>query len=179
MDQIESLCKDYLRNLFYGLKFLRVLQVENVYVETLPDVVGNLVHLRYLCLKNSCLNELPDSISNLSNLQTLDISGNGMQTLPNGVCLTQLRELAEVDLTEAEDESEIVALIMKMKGLLSLSLRVEINSLELFSPPPLLQKLKLTGCLVDLPNWLGSMENLTKLILFNSQLSENPTTVLQ
>ena len=48
-----------------------------------------------------------------------------------------------------------------------------------FSPPPLLQELHLRGNLIELPNWFVSMKNLTILILFESSLSEDSSTVLQ
>ena len=77
---------------------------------------------------------------------------------------------------------------MKMTGLLTFSPRVErirsnfkslfwfADSLfpsESFSPPSLLQTLKLEGRLIESPAWLGSMENLTKLPMVSSHLSEN------
>ena len=52
--------------------------------------------------------------------------------------------------------------------------------LETFSPPQLLQILKLTGRLFEIPAWFASMENLSQLRMrCTHHLSENPNTILQ
>lgn len=51
--------------------------------------------------------------------------------------------------------------------------------MDAFSPPPLLQEFYLQGGLIEIPMWLASMENLTRLTLSFSYLRENPTSVLQ
>ncbi|RVW87769.1 putative disease resistance RPP13-like protein 2 [Vitis vinifera] len=82
--------------------------------------------------------------------------------------------------------SDLYASIMKMTGLspspLGWRIRSNFKSLfwfadslfpsESFSPPSL-QTLKLEGRLIESPAWLGSMENLTKLPMDSSHLSEN------
>ena len=110
--------------------------------------------------------------------------------------MTQLRSL-DVRSVSEDHAGELYASIMKLTGLCTLSLTMErqrvsyksssyfryenslFPCLESFSPPPLLQTLELTGHLIEMPLWLGSMENLTKLYLCYSHLSENPTTILQ
>ncbi|KAK9113654.1 hypothetical protein Syun_020451 [Stephania yunnanensis] len=229
---------DRLREFLLGVKLLRVLDLEDVKLRTLPDEVGDLIHLSYLSVKNSDIEELPASIGNLRNLQTLDIRWNGklVKTLPVGIlnliqlrhlkmlknsgvcgmvvpgegigklknlqavtglyagegvagelgCLSQLRRLGVMDFTE-DIASELFVSIAKMENLLSLSLEPKhgnINGdmlppLEPFTPPPLLQKLRLEGQLGTIPNWFGSMQNLMKLRLGFTHLTENPTQVLQ
>ena len=77
-----------------------------------------------------------------------------------------------------------------MENLTSLSLETEGNcfegtyfsifpELDAFSPPPLLQEFFLRGRLIEMPVWFASMENLTRLSLCFSYLSENPASVLQ
>ncbi|KAJ9683389.1 hypothetical protein PVL29_019112 [Vitis rotundifolia] len=138
----------------------------------------------------------PPGISRLRNFQTLDgiYAGGGIaKELGN---MTQLRSL-EVRCLSDDRADELYASATKLSGLRNLSLTVERNrmaynssdsddneysvfpSLETFSPPPLLETLELEGCLTEMPLWLGSMENLTKLYLCYSHLSENPTTILQ
>ncbi|KAJ9163783.1 hypothetical protein P3X46_023415 [Hevea brasiliensis] len=216
-------------------KFLRVLDLEDTKIQSLPDEVGDLIHLTYLGLKHSNINDLPARLGKLRALQTLDIRwcGNlstlspnvlslvklrhlkmfkninvsGMK-LPEGIGrlrnlltltgvhaggsiageldkLTQLRKLGVMDVAE-ENAGELHTSIMKMQGLLCLSLEAKHtynkNHLvlsESFLPPPLLRKLRLEGFLDKIPSWLGSLENLTKLRLGFSHLSENPTSVLQ
>ena len=244
-DGLSKASSDCLETVLYNAKLLRVLDLENTKLKTLPDEVGKLVNLRYLGVRHSEINELPESISNLRNLQTLDISWSGNEfELSNGVLnlaqlrhlrmfrpmndckvrvprgisrlrnlqtlnviyagggiakelgnMTQLRSL-DVRSVSEDHAGELYASIMKLTGLCTLSLtvereRVSYNSssyfryenslfpcLESLSPPPLLQKLSLTGHLIEIPVWLGSMENLTKLYMCFSHLSLNPTTVL-
>eukprot|EP00257_Ricinus_communis_P027429 XP_025014843.1 probable disease resistance RPP8-like protein 2 isoform X1 [Ricinus communis] len=215
-------------------KFLRVLDLEDTKIKSLPDEVGDLVHLTYLGLKHCQANELPARLGKLRALQTLDIrwcwklsavspdilnlaglrhlkmsciNGSGMK-LPEGIgrlrnlltltglCagggiageldrLTQLTRLGVADVAE-ENAAQVYAAIIKMQGLLCLSLEAhhafnkqQLVLLELFSPPPLLRKLRLEGALEKIPSWLGSMEKLTKLRLGFSHLSEIPMLVLQ
>ncbi|XP_077242743.1 putative disease resistance RPP8-like protein 4 [Tasmannia lanceolata] len=224
-----------LKSVFYGVKLLRVLDLEEIKINSLPSEVGDLIHLRYLGLKKSDLNELPESLGNLRNLETLDIRWCGKLTvlsinvlnlirlrhlkmfknfsvsgmrLPAGIMrltnlqtltglyagggiakelssLTQLRRLGVMDVSE-DHASELYASIKNMGGLISLSLEGEKRfrtestlHVDEFSPPPLLRKLRLEGKLERMPNWFISMENLTKLRLGFSHLSENPGSVLQ
>ncbi|XP_042487542.1 disease resistance protein RPP8-like [Macadamia integrifolia] len=83
------------RNALYTLNFLRVLDLENLKIKSLPEEIGDLIQLRYLGLRGSALDEIPESIGNLQNLQTLDIRWpRRLRVLPNGVLnLLQLRHL--------------------------------------------------------------------------------------
>ncbi|TVU10665.1 hypothetical protein EJB05_44209, partial [Eragrostis curvula] len=56
-----------------GSRFLRVIDLNGLQIQRLPDEIGSIIHLRYLGIRNSNLDELPTSISNLDNLQTLDV----------------------------------------------------------------------------------------------------------
>uniref|UniRef100_A0A6N2ME75 Disease resistance R13L4/SHOC-2-like LRR domain-containing protein n=1 Tax=Salix viminalis TaxID=40686 RepID=A0A6N2ME75_SALVM len=192
---------------FKGAKFLRVLDLEDAKIRKLPDEVGDLIHLAYLGLKNNDIDELPDGIDPVLSLMFKSSNVSGMK-LPEGIGklgslltltgvhaggeiagelrkLTQLRRLGVMDVAE-ENADELYASIMVMQSLLSLSLEAkhtfdqgQLVLRDLFSPPPVLRKLRLEGLLEKIPNWLGSMENLTNLRLGFSHLSENPTSVLQ
>ena len=145
---------------------------------------------------NDCKVRVPQGISRLRNLQTLNgiYTGGGIaKELGN---MTQLRSLNMKSVSK-DHAGELYASIMKLTRFCTLSLTVEkekvsYNSssyhryenslfpyLESLSPPPLLQKVTLTEHLIEMPVWLGSMENLTKLYMCFSHLSENPTTILQ
>ncbi|XP_034686617.1 disease resistance protein Pik-2-like [Vitis riparia] len=145
---------------FYGLKYLRVLHLE---------WMRNMVKL--------------PGIGRLKNLQSVKgVYARGSISRELG-CLTQLRELGVLN---DYDVGELSTSIMKMSGLLSLTLTVSLifdedllDTSEPFSPPPFLRKLQLEGRLVSLPDWLSSTENLTKLRLGFSHLFENPNAVLQ
>ncbi|XP_042491104.1 disease resistance protein RPM1-like [Macadamia integrifolia] len=228
-----------IRKAIHNFNFLRVLELENLCIKSLPEEIGDLIQLRYLGLKHSALDEIPESIGNLQNLQTLDIryprslrvlpgavlnllqlrhlklsmmfkikvpSGMGILTnlqsltglyVRHGIIeelrsLTQLRKLELIDVSE-EHGSELSASIMKMTGLVSLSLATKdiiaylldyendelLPTLEQFSPPPSIKRLHLYGRLMDLPHWVCTMENLTMLKLVYSFLSEEAFSVLQ
>ncbi|XP_037466189.1 probable disease resistance RPP8-like protein 4 isoform X1 [Triticum dicoccoides] len=56
-----------------GSRFLRVIDLNGLKIQKLPNEIGSIIHLRYLGIRNSNLEELPSSISKLDNLQTLDV----------------------------------------------------------------------------------------------------------
>ncbi|XP_012698874.1 disease resistance protein RPP13 isoform X1 [Setaria italica] len=66
-------------NTLYGLhflqgsRFLRVIDLNGLKMQKLPDEIGSIIHLRYLGIRNSNLEELPSSMYKLDNLQTLDV----------------------------------------------------------------------------------------------------------
>ncbi|THG04601.1 hypothetical protein TEA_004679 [Camellia sinensis var. sinensis] len=74
-----------------GLRFLRVLNLEDAPIEVLPEELLDLFHLRYLNLKGTRVKELPKSIGRLCNLNTLDITHSKIEVLPAGI--TELRNL--------------------------------------------------------------------------------------
>ena len=55
-------------------KFLRLISVQGLKLQELPDEIGDMIHLRYLRVECPGLKKLPRSIRRLLNLQTLDIS---------------------------------------------------------------------------------------------------------
>jgi len=64
---------------------LRILDLENVPIEELPEGLMYLFNLKYLSLSRTSIKKLPESIGQLCNLQTLDISGTGIETLPKEI----------------------------------------------------------------------------------------------
>ena len=177
---------------------LRNLQTLNIYWSgykfELSNGVLNLAQLRHVKMFQPSVDgevRVPQGISRLRNLQTLEgIYAGGGIAKELGI-MTQLRSL-EVRRVSEDHADELYFSVMKLTRLQNLSLTVErerresyqyensfFPCLESFSPPPLLQTLELKGRLIEMPLWLGSMENLTILRLCYSHLSENPTTILQ
>ncbi|XP_058113365.1 disease resistance protein RPM1-like [Magnolia sinica] len=73
---------------------LRVLNLEGVPIESIPDEMTNLFNLRYLNLRNTNVRELPKSLGKLQNLQTLDVRDTRIKRLPSGIVkLQKLRHL--------------------------------------------------------------------------------------
>ncbi|KAM6902482.1 E3 ubiquitin-protein ligase LRSAM1 [Xenentodon cancila] len=64
------------------LATLQILNVEKNRLKALPDSTGNLLLLQTLNLKGNCLSELPSSVGSLSSLRSLDISDNNIVQLP-------------------------------------------------------------------------------------------------
>ncbi|CAJ2671512.1 unnamed protein product [Trifolium pratense] len=80
-------------------KFLRLLDLSDSSMDTIPDSIAKLEHLRTLDLSNnSKIKRLPHSICKLQNLQVLLLSGcTELETLPKG--LGQLVSLRKLSIT--------------------------------------------------------------------------------
>ncbi|XP_024168325.1 disease resistance protein RPM1 [Rosa chinensis] len=77
-----------------GFKLLRVLDVEDMPLDKLPNDLVYLFNLRYLNLKGTAIRELPKSIGYLHNLHFLDIRKTKIEALPKGFSkLLNLRHL--------------------------------------------------------------------------------------
>ncbi|XP_028556582.1 putative disease resistance protein RGA3 isoform X1 [Dendrobium catenatum] len=84
-------------NQLVGLACLRVLQINDVDIESIPTSIGNLIHLRYLNLDDTNIKELPESIGSLTNLQFLNLRGClYLTTLPKAI--TKLQNLRRLGL---------------------------------------------------------------------------------
>ncbi|XP_053329787.1 E3 ubiquitin-protein ligase LRSAM1 isoform X1 [Spea bombifrons] len=80
------------------LSALKVLDLHDNKIPSLPDDVGQLTSLRVLNVELNLLRSLPDSIGDLVQLQTLNLKGNKLKTLPRTV--GGLRSLRTLDITE-------------------------------------------------------------------------------
>jgi Leucine-rich repeat (LRR) protein len=176
-----------------NLKRLQTLDIRMCrQLRKLPIQILHIQQLRHLLMSdsvNDCEISVPKGIGTLVNLHTLSGIYGGDDIAIELIALTQLRELG-VKRVSDDHASELFAAIKKMENLTSLSLETEGNyfedtdfsifpELDAFSPPPLLQEFFLRGGLIEMPVWFASMENLTRLTLSFSYLSENPTSVLQ
>ncbi|CAO2819548.1 unnamed protein product [Amaranthus hypochondriacus] len=84
------------KQLISSFSCLRVLDLHNLGLETLPDSIGHLIHLRYLNLSETPIKQLPNSITKLLNLQTLNLYKCwNLQVLPTGI--TKLENLRSLD----------------------------------------------------------------------------------
>ncbi|KAL4601013.1 hypothetical protein ACB092_11G241300 [Castanea dentata] len=81
-----------------SFKFIRLLDLHEMRIETIPSSIGKLRHLRYLDLSNTSIKILPNSITRLHNLQTLRFTGcHRIKELPKDInkLLTKLRTLSQ------------------------------------------------------------------------------------
>ncbi|XP_072310188.1 E3 ubiquitin-protein ligase LRSAM1 isoform X2 [Eucyclogobius newberryi] len=79
------------------LTSLQILNVEKNHLKMLPDSVGELRFLQTLNLKGNDLSELPSSVGSLSSLRTLDVSDNPITQLPQTVGLIRTLESFTLD----------------------------------------------------------------------------------
>ncbi|XP_064249797.1 E3 ubiquitin-protein ligase LRSAM1 isoform X2 [Passer domesticus] len=67
------------------LTALQVLNLERNLLKSLPQSIGDLAQLQVLNVKGNKLRALPGSVSGLRSLRALDVSGNELQELPRGL----------------------------------------------------------------------------------------------
>ncbi|XP_068649066.1 disease resistance protein RPM1-like [Aristolochia californica] len=82
------------RLLFRELRLLKVLDMEGVALDRLPNEVCNLFNLRYLSLRNTKISALPKSIGKLKNLRILDVRRSNIRELPNEIL--KIRDLSHL-----------------------------------------------------------------------------------
>ncbi|KAM0882308.1 hypothetical protein ACQ4PT_032413 [Festuca glaucescens] len=63
-------------------KYLAVLDLSGLPIETIPNSVGELFNLRYLCLNDTNVKLLPKSMKKLHNLQTLSLERTNLLKVP-------------------------------------------------------------------------------------------------
>ncbi|XAR68249.1 hypothetical protein NMG60_11003318 [Bertholletia excelsa] len=83
-----------LKDVSSNFKFLRVLDLEGVSIETIPEKLICLFNLRYLNLRDTKIRKLPKKVERLKSLQTLDLRNTDMKSLPSEISkLLNLRHL--------------------------------------------------------------------------------------
>jgi GTPase SAR1 family protein len=82
---------------FKRFPYLRVLDLTDSFVPSIPGCIGNLIHLRLLDLDGTNVSCLPESIGNLKNLQILNLERSvALHSLPSAI--TQLCNLRRLGL---------------------------------------------------------------------------------
>jgi Leucine-rich repeat (LRR) protein len=83
--------------IFRRLPCIRVLDLSDSSIQTIPDCIGNLIHLRLLDFDRTNISYLPESIGSLINLQILNLQGcKDLHCLP--LAITQLISLRRLGL---------------------------------------------------------------------------------
>uniref|UniRef100_A0A0E0ILB5 Uncharacterized protein n=1 Tax=Oryza nivara TaxID=4536 RepID=A0A0E0ILB5_ORYNI len=92
--------------IFSESKYLNVLDLSGLPIETIPYSVGELFNLRFLCLNDTNVKEFPKSVTKLSNLQTLSLERTQLLNFPRGFSnLKKLRHLLVWKLVDATYKS--------------------------------------------------------------------------
>ncbi|OAY39487.1 hypothetical protein MANES_10G098300v8 [Manihot esculenta] len=172
-----------------NLQNLQTLEVTYTKLRHLPVEILNIKQLRHLLLNDCKIHNdgirVPRGIGTLVNLHTC---AGVYVDAGFAIELSTLTHLRNLDVRNVSEDhaSELFVSICKLENLVSLSLNAErtylgtpLPELEALCPPPHLQELSLRGGLFEIPNWLASIENLTSLELRDSNLLENPSSVLQ
>ncbi|KAJ9697195.1 hypothetical protein PVL29_009117 [Vitis rotundifolia] len=84
----------FLGTLASRFNLLKVLDIDDSGLDSVPENLGNLLHLRYLSLRNTKVRMLPRSIGKLQNLQTLDLRYTLVEDLP--VEINRLKKLRNI-----------------------------------------------------------------------------------
>lgn len=178
------------------LKQLEILDLKQTHVTELPVEILKLENLRHLLVySHVSYSYLPYNcspgfkafrgIGALRALQKLvyieATPGSGI--LREVGMLGELRRLCILKLRK-EDGRTVCSSIQKLRKLESLNLKSveehEILDLSyMASPPPLLQRLYLTGHIVKLPAWIQDLNSLVKIYFRWTHLSEDPLKYLQ
>ncbi|XP_042490726.1 disease resistance RPP8-like protein 3 [Macadamia integrifolia] len=179
--------------------FLRVLELEDVKIDSLPRDIGELIHLRYLKLSPEYHGtEVPVTIGNLRSLQFLILIG--IDTLPNVLWKMEQLTYCNCDINYGTHNNKP----LRVDGLKNLSTMIlsggtamldglanltNLRSLSLFrhgnfdwttlSHCRSLWKLCLYGQIAKLPKSDEFPPNLTKLMLNGIDLKEDPIPTLE
>lgn len=178
------------------LKQLEILDLKQTYVTELPVEILKLENLRHLLVySHVSYSYLPYNCSpgfkalrgfgTLRALQKLVYieATPGSDILREVGMLSELRRLCILKLRK-EDGRIVCSSIEKLRKLKSLNLKSveehEILDLSyMSSPPPLLQRLYLTGRIVKFPRWIQDLHSLVKIYFRWTHLTDDPLKYLQ
>ncbi|KEH33991.1 putative P-loop containing nucleoside triphosphate hydrolase, leucine-rich repeat domain, L [Medicago truncatula] len=154
------------------------------YFHKLPKEISNFRKLRHLLGRGMSLLQLKGGIGGMKYLETLSkvrIDEDGIELLRELENLKKLRKLG-LDNIQREHGSALSSLLKELRHLEKLHIVAksyryflnEVIDIHLESPPPVLQNLKLNGVLNKFPRWILRLQNLLKLKLVGSRLTDNP-----
>ncbi|XP_030946418.1 disease resistance protein RGA2-like [Quercus lobata] len=159
-----------LKPLISSFKYLRVLDLHQLRMKTLPNTIDKLMHLKYLDLSDNEIEVLPSSITRLVNLQTLKLSYcTNLKELPANI--QKLVSLKDLNIKGCKNLTHLPRGFGQLTSLQTLNLSTCVMLREL---PADIQKLvslkhlKINGCknLTHMPCGLGQLTSLQTLNLF-------------
>eukprot|EP01018_Ginkgo_biloba_P019072 Gb_40740 [translate_table: standard] len=173
--EIAKIPSSFIRN----LKSLRVLDLRDTSIKSLPKAVGNLKLLRVLDVSGTDIERLPESVRGLRSLQVLDVSGcRSLKRLPEGIGeLKYLRHLT-ADGSRLQFMPRGVSKLSYMEKLMEVELKAE-NGLRLEDFKGLTQlrhlKVIMTNEMEMEMTWiLGGLVKMRTLSLWNASKYDAP-----
>ncbi|KAK8634131.1 hypothetical protein V6N13_014960 [Hibiscus sabdariffa] len=166
-------------------------------VVEIPDEVRDLCKLQYLGAYSvdhdnpynihsdqgvSINGSVIGSLESLEKLYYVDFQSQNGEHFCRG--LRRLRRLRKLGITKLKSDcgEALCGAIKQMHHLHSLRISAvnedEVLQLESMSPPPTLHRLRLHGRLVKLPDWFSQLENLVKISLHWSRISDDSLKIL-
>ncbi|CAF2449410.1 unnamed protein product [Rotaria sp. Silwood2] len=147
-------------------------------IEQLPNHMGNLQSLKELWLDSNELHELPNDIGQLKRLQCLDVSENKLTFLPNEI--GDLESLTNFEASSNQIE-QLPSTIGQLKQRL-LILKINSNSLtklcdEIGQCLALTELILTENALTELPISIGNLKKLTNLNVDRNQLTHLPVEI--
>lgn len=159
------------------LKSLSGLDLSTNLLASLPPEIG-LLNLRIVDLDNNHLKSLPEEFAALSNLTRLTMAKNKLTTIPSTIFA--LRELTHLDLRLNQLVNPIPPIISRLERLQTLNLsfnQIKSFPLVLASLPSLTDLNLSSNGMSEFKSKLNSMNELTFLRLANNNLTELPSDV--
>ncbi|KAG5094215.1 hypothetical protein JHK84_049803 [Glycine max] len=173
------------------LQNLETLDIRNAKLGEMSKEICKLTKLRHLLVKNVKLFELKNGLGGMTSLQTLCQLSVGynedddvVELLKELGKLKQLRSLGLIDLKEGLGTA-LCSTINELPNLEKLHIQSDwdfdfnVIDLPLISSLAMLRKLKLSGRLNKFPEWVPQLQNLVKLSLLRSRLTDDPLKSLQ
>lgn len=110
----------------HSLLSLRILDLSNTNIRSLPKSVGELMQLQYLGLRETCISHVPEEIGNLSRLRFMDLTGcKTLAAVPFN--FYQLTSLLRLNLGDGECALRVKDLT-KFRSLMRLHVTVMVGS---------------------------------------------------
>jgi len=161
------------------LQNLETLDVRETEVYDMPEEICNLRKLRHLMADEISSTSVKDTIGSMASLQKilfLEIDDDGVVIRELGK-LKQLRDMRITNF-KGEHSDTLCSSVNEMQFLKTLHIYVEdddeVIDLHFKSSLNALRKLYLCGTLKVLPNWIPQLQNLVKLSLVYSHLTNDP-----
>ncbi|GAU41226.1 hypothetical protein TSUD_129020 [Trifolium subterraneum] len=170
------------------LENLETLDLTRTSFNPMPKEICKLRKLRHFLGYNMSLIQLKDGIGGMTSLQTLRdvyLDGGEIEVVKLIQELGKLKQLRELVLIGVKSQymSAISSSINEMQQMEKLYIRANgyniVIDMDLSSPPPMLRHLTLEGKLEMLPEWIPKLQNLVKLKLKYSQLTDDKMELLK